>query len=821
MLLFSLPQGLNAQGVVLELDASVVTAQANPVKTVGDTVVFSPAAYSLEDDAMLEDFLKKIPGLEYDGRSITLYGRKISSLLVNGRLYFGGDLVAGLKNISAESIEEVRTFERQSDFSRISGIDDGEGVPVLDVRIKKKFMDAWRGDTRASAGLTARYRGVFNMNKITDTSRITLMGNVGNIPAASTISRTGLDSRGSGSRGESDARSAGAEYNIKKRKLELDANINWTGGNAFTETESETENVHAKGSNFVLGQTESLSRNDKIIAESSLEWRPRKDITVLAKPHFTFTDNGRWSNPVTSTYGDYPVDGLAALNTINQSSSVFRRQSNGRIVLQFTHRLPKKGRNLTARFGGSLSGGDSYNYNDYMAFYNKKTTVRKQFYSMPWFAGEYSLQLSYNEPLGKGLHAQLTVNGRFVSHNLDREFYSMQDFFEWQLPRSISRSDAFSSLPSGYETSLDKGLSSSGSYNGILLTGTAGLKYVRKKINLTAGVSIKPVWSRVSYCTTDSPNGKSSSYICYAAPNISLRYNRSKREFWAFNYRSNISTPNPGNLIPLRSGTNPLSVRIGNPDLKPSFIQTLGLTYNYSRPGRGNSLVCELSAKSVDNAYTTSTEYFPETGAREARMCNISGNHSLQGSLAWNHAFKGTPISLGNTLSGGYFKDNTYLYNTKSKEDELNTMLRFDAKELMVLTAKWRTFDMSARLGGEYSSAKSLLRSDFAEDPYALRAGIEASKRFPGKWRVSSELGYVYNDGFLFDSLNGSYYIWNASVSKTVFSGKGTLRLEASDIPGVQTNMTHRFSGMTIGATTWNGDQRYVILIFVYRFKSK
>ena len=179
------------------------------------------------------------------------------------------------------------------------------------------------------------------------------------------------------------------------------------------------------------------------------------------------------------------------------------------------------------------------------------------------------------------------------------------------------------------------------------------------------------------------------------------------------------------------------------------------------------------------------------------------------------------PLSLGNTLSWGYFKDNTYLYNTKSKEDELNTMLRFDAKELMVLTARWRTFDMSARLGGEYSSAKSLLRSDFAEDPYALRAGIEASKRFPGKWRVSSELGYVYNDGFLFDSLNGSYYIWNASVSKTVFSGKGTLRLEASDIPGVQTNMTHRFSGMTIGATTWNGDQRYVILTFVYRFKSK
>jgi len=807
--------------MVLELEAAVVTAPPDPVKTVGDTVIFNPSAFSLEDDAMLEDFLKKIPGLEYDGRTITLYGRKISSLMVNGRLYFGGDLVAGLKNISAESIEEVRTFERQSDFSRISGIDDGEGVPVLDVRIKKKFMDAWRGDTRASAGLPSRYRGVFNLNKITDTSRVTLLGNAGNIPAAATLSRTGLNSRGTGSRGESGTRNLGAEYSIKKKKYEMEANLNWNGGNAFTDAASETENVHATGSNFVIGNTESLSRNDKLTAESSFEWRPRKNVTILARPLFSYTDNGRWSNPVTSSYKAYPVEGLTAQNTVDQRNSLFRRQSLGRLTLQYTRRMSKKGRNFTVRFMGSLSGGDSYNFNDYKAFYSKKTTIRKQFYSMPWLNGDYSLQLSFNEPLGKGLHAQMTVNGRIISHNLDRDFYSMQGLFDWELPRSLSRSDVVASLPSGYEAALDAGLTSSGAYNGFILTGTAGLKYVRKKINMTAGVTVKPVWSRVSYSTSDTPDGRESSYICYAAPNVSMRYNKSKREYWAFNYRSSLSTPSPANLIPLRSGTNPLSVRVGNPDLKPSFLQTLGLTYNYSRPGKGRSLVCELSAKFVDNAFTTSTEYFPETGAREARMCNISGNHSLQGSLAWNHAFNGTPLSLGNTLSGGYFKDNTYLYNTKSKEDELNTMLRFDAKELMVLTARWRTFDLSARLGGEYNSTRSLLRTDFAEDPYALRAGLEASKRFPGKWRVSTELGYVQNGGFVFDSLNGSYYIWNASVSKTVFSGKGTLRLEASDIPGVQTNMTHRFSGMTIGATTWNGDQRYVILTFVYRFKSK
>lgn len=819
-LLAILPFCLNAQEMNLELEAATVTALREPVRTVGDTVIFNPSSFSLEDDAMLEDFLKKIPGLEYDGKSITLFGRKISSLLVNGRLYFGGDLVAGLKNIAAESIEEVRTYERESDFSRISGIDDGEGRPVLDIRIKKKFMDAWRGDTRTSGGMPSRYKAVFNLNKITDTSRITFVGNLGNVPGASSISRTGLDSRGSGSRGESDHRSAGVEYSVRKKNLEIESHLDWNGNNACTKAESESQNVHAGGSNFVLGNTEALSRNDKLTSESSLEWRPAKNMTVLVKPTLSFTDNGRWSNPVTGTWNTYPDDGLSALNTVDQRNAVFRRQGSGRLVLQFTRRMSKKGRSFTVRFNGAVSGGDSYNFNDYRAYYSKKTTIRKQLVSMPWTNSDASLQLSFNEPLGNGFHAQLMINGRRIFHGLERDFYSMQDMFEWELPRGITRGGAFDSLPDGYAAAKDGELSSSGSYSGNVLTGTANIKYVKKKINLTVGLSVKPIWNHVSYSTSDETDGTADSFVCYAAPNISLRFNRSKREYLAFTYRSNLNTPSPANLIPLRNGTNPLAVRIGDPGLKPSFLQTVGLTYNYSRPAKGRSLVCELSARSVDNAFTTSTEYFPETGARVSRNCNISGNFSAEGSIAWNRSFKGTPFSLGNTLSGGYFRDNTYLYNSSLKADEINTMLRMNVKELLVFMAKWNSLDLSARFGAEFSPSRSLLRRDFSEKPRSLRGGVEAAKRFPGKWRVSTELGYVGNDGFAFGDLNGDFLIWNASVSKTILSGKGTLRMEMSDIPGTQSSMTHRFAGMTIGATSWNGSVRYALLTFVYRFKS-
>lgn len=811
-----------AQEPVLELEPAVLVVTQDPVKTVGDTVIFNPAAFSLEDDAMLEDFLKKIPGLEYDGKSVTLYGRKITSLLVNGRLYFGGDLITGLKNISAESIENIRTYERQSDFARISGIDDGEGQPVLDVRIKRRFMDSWRGNTRAAGGVPSRYLGSFNLNRLTDTSRITIVGNAGNVPAAATIARTGLDNRGSGARGENNTRSAGVDYSIRKKNLELESHLNWNGNNASVEAESESRTVQAKSISFYRGSNESMSRGDKLTSDTSLEWRPNRFATILLKPSLSYNDNGSWSNPVSATYNALPESGLSPVNTTERSTGQFRRQGSARLVAQFTRRFAKKGRSATVRFSGQYSGGDSWSFEDYSAFYSKKTTVRKQVVGAPSSNSETSLQLSFNEPVGRSLNAQFVVSARYLSTSLWRDFYSLESFDPaWEMPRSLSRGEVFASLPSGYKSALDPQLTSDGSYNGFFLAGTLGIKYVRKKLNLSAGVSLRPVWSEVLYNTAEQAGGRASSYICYAAPNVTLRYNRSKREFLSLKYNSHVATPSPGNLIPLRNGSNPLAVRVGNPDQKPSFVQNISFTYNYSNPGKGRSLVCEFSGRYIDNAFTTSTEYFPETGARVTRSCNISGNHSLNGSIAFNRSFKGTPVSIGNTLSGAYSRGNTYLYNPSIKADELNTMQRITGKELMVVTAKWHNFDVSGRFGAEYSSAMSLLRTEFAEEPVSLRAGVEANMRFPGRWRVSSEAGYVVNRGFAYANLNSDYFIWNASVSKTVFSGRGTLRLEASDIPGTQKNMTHRFSGMTIGSTTFNGSLRYVILNFIWRFKSR
>ena len=819
LLALPLVSALAQEPPVQELEAATVVANPPAVRTVGDTVVFSTSALSLEDDAMLEDILRMIPGLEYDGKTITLYGRRITKLLVNGRLYFGGDIISGLKNISAESIESLRTYERPSDFARISGIDDGEDEPVLDVKIKRRFMDSWKGFVKGGGGVPSRYRGAFNAGKVTDTTQISIVGNAQNLPGLSFLSNTNLNRTGAGARGETDGSGLGVNYSLKRKRIEIDAHVRYTGEKADKLRDAQSRTIYATGTTFYKASENIISCSDALRTEGKIEWRPSKKTTLLIKPVINFRDNGSWNNPVTMTYRQLPSDDVSPVNTVTRRYANYGTRGNGSISVQLTRRFAKKGRSATVRLNGSTVQAGSWYFNDYLAQYSSKQVIRKQYLESPSSDRDATLTLSYNEPLGKGFHIQLISSLRRVYHGQQREFFSMEGIAgSWTVDRNLSRKSQTGALPASYESTRDGLLSTEGSYSGTALSATASMRYIRKKLNLTAGASLKPVWSTVSYLDTGGSMESRESKVFYAAPYLTLKYKKTKREFLSLTYRSNINTPGPSSLIPVRSGTNPLSVRIGNPDLKPSFVQRVNLTWNSSKPVDGSSLVCELSARLTDNAFTTSTEYIPETGGRIYRSCNIDGNWTASASINWNRSWRSTPWSVSNVFSAAYFNENSLLYNSSLKKDELNTMHRRTAKEQLNIMAKWGKADFTAKAGAEACSGHSLLRTEFNEKPRVYLLGCEASAKLPFKTRVKAEFNYLHRTNFVYDILNRDFMLLNATVSKTILKGKGTLRLEAADILGDQLNTTHRFAGMSISAAQYNGTSQYVILNFVYRF---
>ena len=819
VLLASAASAQTREGEPNMLEPSIIVAEQPLVRTVSDTVVFSPGAINVEDDAMLGDILQKIPGIEVTGGTITLYGRKIDKLLIGGRLYFGGDILTGLRNIQGDAVESILAYERPSDFTRLSGVDDGEAEPVLDIRIKRRFMENWKGRVQAGANLPHRYQASGNAGTITDTSHINILAGFRNIPSSPSMAATSLSKFGNGAEGDQDWREAGFDYSKDGKETDIDVHVKYNGKNYLQDRGGWSQTINSTNSTFSMSDSEISGRNDAVRAESNIEWRPSQGWTFIFKPYLNYNGTASRSDPESQSFQEDPrLDpDAAALNSVNNCTASFQRRYEGRLSLQASRRFAKKGRTASFRINGSVAGGKSHNFNDYLAVTHKngRSVTRKQFIISPWQKDDISAQASWNEPVGKRFHLNVLANARIIRHSIDRDFHSMESMEgieNWGIAPSLRLSEQMASLPAGYADFFNPELSSDGTYTGVLMTLTASIRYVRKKFNLVAGVSAKPIWNDVRYSTTDRPDERITSRQFYASPNFSLRYNKSKTVFLSVVYKSNVSTPSPSLLIPLRNGTNPLIVRTGNPDLKSSFTHRLNLSYNYSDPVKGSSLVLEAAANMVQNAFATSTEYIPETGGRNVRTCNIDGNWSANASLVFNHSFKGTPVSISNHLDGLFTNDAAYLYNSSKKSDDKSIMQRMMARERIDVSIRWRRISVTAMGGAEYTRERSILHPEMAQSPYALFADLDAAWRLPRRWRISSDFGFYSSRGHGFSQLDRNLYMWNASVSKGLFKGKATVRLTAADILDQNTHLTYSFGASSRRFFEYEGFGRMILV---------
>ena len=124
----------------IQLTQAVVTGELKEMEMKDDTLIFNADAFKVPEGSVLEDLIKKLPGVTVEDGTIKVNGKTVRRILVGGKEFFGNDQNMSMKNLPAEIVDKVKTYDRQSDFSRITGIDDGEEETVLDLTIKKGFQ---------------------------------------------------------------------------------------------------------------------------------------------------------------------------------------------------------------------------------------------------------------------------------------------------------------------------------------------------------------------------------------------------------------------------------------------------------------------------------------------------------------------------------------------------------------------------------------------------------------------------------------------------------------------------------------------------------
>ncbi len=825
----------------LSLDAAVVSAKADPVTVKGDTVVYNAAAFPVAEDADLDELLKKIPGLEVEGSgAVYLHGRQITQLMVNGKRYFGGDVKTGLKNIPAAMVENIRAYDRPSEQARLSGVDDGESEPVLDLSIKKSMMDGWQNNINLGGGTQRRHNARINANKITKTEQQTLLASSHNIIGKASINTTSRNQMGTGGSGDAIFTSAGYTFSKESEKLETAGHFQYSNSDRNVESRGRAQSLQTSGTTFSNANGLRIAAAPVIKGDFSVDWKKDKVFTMLAKAVFQYDENNYFSStrgrsfnadpytldPDPNGYLDFDVPGdpfkairvNATRNDINNSTAKY----NGSLTVTASWRHPKiRRRNLTLRGFVQAYGNNSGQTGHYLTRYYRikanpdSVLTRSNFTDNKARVGFTYLQASFNNPLVKRWNYQVIFRTDYLRQRQGKEYYDFGALIpDWTAGEGLGRRKMLNALPSGYEAGFQELFSAEALYERVVVPVTFNIFRNEKKYNFLAGVVLREQLSWL-HCNGDLVRRNSFD----VSPNFNFKYRFNKSSQLSVVYRSWVAGASVGQMLPITNGTNPLYISIGNPYLLSPVVHNANINFNSSNKAKQNSFTANLTYNNTYNAISTSTVYDEESGVRTSTPKNIDGNWKINGSMAATKTLTDNRFSLTNQTGAEYQNNVSFLYNNKLRKDETNVFGRLMIKDRMEGSFRCDWLEILLNGGIEYTDERSLLRPEMSQRPISWIAGVSTLISFPWKMRLETDFTSTFQRGWSYEELNKNYYIWNAELTQRIMNGRATLRLGWYDILRSQDNLTRSLSASSRSVYLYNGVASYVMLRFFYRFK--
>ena len=261
--------GKSARNIVMEdielrsdanlLAETTITAEVPKVQAVKDTIMFNSAAYRLSEGASVQELIKKLPGVDIDSDgNMTVNGKAVTQILINGKEYLGDDITTLLENLPANVIDRLKTYEKKSDLARITGIDDGEEQTVFDLQTKEEMkgglLNTYDVAYGSDYGENSLYNGQIMANRFTDHNQFTLYA------SASNVIDQGIGNGGrqwGGNYGQNTYQDLSASYSYENEKIEVNGNVSVGHRANDYNTRSNSEYFYGATSTF----SNSFSRN--------------------------------------------------------------------------------------------------------------------------------------------------------------------------------------------------------------------------------------------------------------------------------------------------------------------------------------------------------------------------------------------------------------------------------------------------------------------------------------------------------------------------------------------------------------------------------
>jgi len=794
------------------LNEVIIRGTKKPISFRSDTIVFQADSFSVRSNANVQELLKRLPGVVVDKNgNIKAQGQNIKTVLVDGDEFFGDDPLLATKYLKANAVEEVQVYDKKSKSAELTGIDDGIKNKTINIKLKENAKNGYLGaldintgnaDFRDYGAMGGIFRGKF---------KAAVFGTYSNLANESKINNSMRKLKGEdydiievGDDGSSVMYASGGDYDDDygsptgglPNNLNLGGHLSdrFNGNRMGIKMNVRTFDYRSK--NLKTYHTQELLPNGTLYLSSgknndntkstgeSLRGTYSFNIDSLSSLKIAFgarqskTFNNSTSLDDTRSDKGFFISQNNQVNTGTGNNETF----NGNI--NWSKRFKKRGRTLSVDIQPESQSGkniensiNNTRYYDEFGFINRIENINLNKDNTN-HQNSIGTRINYTEPLS--------------------EKWAMEASYSF---KTIS-SSSFRTVTDNRIRKIDS-LSNNFRFINFSNVGRVVMQYKFSDFSISTGM--EATQTRFDLDDLDRVNDFERNYL-NLSPSTNLFYKINNSSTLSVNYNGYMQQPDITQLQPVRQLNNPLYQIVGNSALRPSFTNTLGLSYNSFQFASDQYISGSFTYGFTNNAIVD-TEIVDEFNKRISSFTNLNGNNSLSGGIYYSKGFSKLNFRLGVDLGFNNSNNLSVINFTKNKirntQYNLRTSFNYYTPAADISYTPSATFMTGKSSIGGLNDGKSLMHdhefSGTVQLPYQLEFNTTVSLTFRP---ANSSFGRDFNIA-----------IWNSYLSgKMLRNNALEVKLQVTDILNQKVGYNRFVGGNLIGESTYSYIPGYILL---------
>ena len=801
-----------------ELNLNEVVVKATRVKMFyrGDTIVYDATAFKLPQGSMRDDLIRQMPGVTLtEAGEIFVNGRRVDELLLGSRSFMRGNKKVLMENLPYYTVQNIKVYEKQSDKSKALGYDVDPKKFVMDVNLKQEYQRGYIANVEGAVGTKDRGLARAFALGFTDHYRFTLLGNLNNVNETRHIGESGYWTPATMPKNMLTTRSIAGEvdYHAKEDKVKNNLTASYTSTTDISESRSRYEQ-------FLQGLTptsltESSNRTGSRTWHAHDAFTLTKPLWLLVESDFRYSKN----HGAFSSMFDQWTDSLTA----SQRNRGFNEGKawSGNIEAQGAFNVGKNQKHVNFYVKAEHNENESESAKQYSTrqYVNPQQTVQHNVDDISNSSTWGVASLSYGWKISKAVNMNVGESVYLTRIDAHDYLYHPDTLL---LASQIDALTAITDVNNSYDSQMnvaENTVSVSFFQNGQYKF-RPDLPYTVSYQRWNVGISVP-----IRHESLDYQRGRLDTLArqntLFVNTSASFRHaSEDGKHDFRIHASHKRSAPNLSDRITYRDDSQPLVVKLGNPDLKSSVTSNFGIDYSNKAGKNQQQWHVGTSADFYHRQTAQSASYDPASGVYNYKPMNVSGAYRLNAKFdisrtidekrywSWQtNADAGYHHSIDHAMLAGMTASEENVVNTLTLHD--GTYIQYNKGTLNIRATgdiRWRHSE------GKMYDFETLNATDF-------QYGLSARYTLPRLNTTLSADGNMYSRrGYGSSELNTDDFVLNASISQPFLKGKLIARIEAFDLLHQLSSTQYTVNAQGRTETWYRSLPHYVMAHLVYHW---